>query len=66
MSKPKNPEPKTILIYHRTGVDLLWLGYCGPEQGAEIPAEQAEAWLRDNPKDWSRRPFAAKEILTDE
>lgn len=66
MSRPKSQKAKTITLYHRTGVNLLGLGYCGPEQAADIPADQARAWLHDNPKDWSRQPFLADQPSGDQ
>lgn len=48
---------ETIKLFHRTGVRLVPGGYCGPDTGVHVVATMAEAWLRDNPRDWSREPF---------
>lgn len=47
-------------IYHRTGVRMIGIGYCGPNEAINVPADEAQkmsTW-----PDWSLAPFArAKE-----
>lgn len=60
-SKRKNCEPKTLPIYHRSGVNIIGIGFCGPNTAAKVSTELANDWIETRPKTWSKSPFAEVE-----
>ena len=46
-------------IYHRTGVRVVGIGYCGPDTSVDLPIDEAKK-LSTWP-DWSLTPFPKAE-----
>ena len=46
-----------MLLYSRSSVQIVGIGFAGPDLAADIPDDQAALLLQDHPNDWSRQPF---------
>jgi len=56
--KKQVKQAEYITIYHQGNrVNFSGIGFCGPNEGLEVPGDEALLLIESNPEEWSKTPF---------